>query len=66
MLTWAARGMPDSDVAKVLGTSPSTVGKHLENAYAKLGVHSRAEALGLRDVGPYGQGRRSPTDSSSA
>lgn len=47
VLTWAARGLSDCDVAKVLGTSPATIGKHLENAYAKLGVHSRAEALGL-------------------
>jgi len=45
--TWAARGMVDDQVAKVLGTSPTTVGKHLEHACANLGVHSRAEALAL-------------------
>lgn len=47
VLTWASRGLANDDVANVLGTSPATIGKHLENAYAKLGVHSRAEALGL-------------------
>ena len=58
VLTWAARGMTNDDVARVLGTSPSTVGKHLENAYVKLGVHSRAEALGVLAVsGPYGPRR---------
>lgn len=47
VLTWAARGLTNEDVARVLGTAPATVGKHLENAYEKLGVHSRAEALGF-------------------
>lgn len=47
VLTWAARGMSNCDVANVLGTSAGTIGKHLENAYAKLGVRSRAEALAL-------------------
>lgn len=47
VLTWAARGMSDHEVAQVLGTSPRTVDKHLEHAYEKLGVHSRAEALAL-------------------
>lgn len=47
VLTWVARGLANEDVARVLGTSPATVGKHLENAYEKLGVHSRAQALGF-------------------
>ena len=47
VLTWAAGGMSDEYVATVLGTSAGTIGKHLENAFVKLGVHSRAEALGL-------------------
>lgn len=47
VLTWAARGRTDHEVAQVLGTSPRTVDKHLEHAYEKLGVHSRAEALAL-------------------
>ncbi|MEO5985424.1 MAG: LuxR C-terminal-related transcriptional regulator [Candidatus Limnocylindria bacterium] len=47
VLTWAARGMANEEVAKMLGTSPATISKHMEHAYEKLGVHSRAEALTL-------------------
>lgn len=62
VLTWAARGLANDDVAKVLGTSSTTVGKHLENAYAKLGVHSRAEALGLVMLSaPRNSGRSRPS-----
>jgi DNA-binding CsgD family transcriptional regulator len=46
VLTWAARGASDARIAARLGLSPATVGKHLEHAYAALGVHSRAEAVG--------------------
>lgn len=46
IVTWAARGDSDSRIAARLGVSPATVGKHLEHAYAALGVHSRAEAIG--------------------
>ena len=45
VLTWAARGESDAAIGARLSLSPSTVGKHLEHAYAALGVHSRAEAL---------------------
>ena len=45
ILTWAARGESDATIAARFGMSPATVGKHLENAFAALGVHSRTEAL---------------------
>jgi len=45
VLMLACRGVSDEVIAERLGTSTATVGKHLEHAYAKLGVHSRAEAL---------------------
>jgi DNA-binding CsgD family transcriptional regulator len=45
ILSWAVRGASDSAIATRFGMSPATVGKHLENAFAALGVHSRTEAL---------------------
>jgi len=45
VLTWAARGRSDDAIAAMLGMAPATVGKHLEHAYEKIGVHSRTEAL---------------------
>lgn len=47
ILTWATRGISDAEIAGLLTISIGTVGKHLEHAYAKLGVHSRSEALAL-------------------
>jgi DNA-binding CsgD family transcriptional regulator len=46
ILTWAARGETDAEIAARLGIATATVNKHLEHAYAALGVHSRAEAIG--------------------
>lgn len=46
ILTWAARGATDTQIATRLGIAVATVRKHLEHAYATLGVHSRAEAVG--------------------
>lgn len=40
-----ARGMSNRRIAQALSISPHTVRKHLENAFAALGVHSRAEAV---------------------
>lgn len=45
VLTWAMRGEPDEAIGERLGLTTGTVGKHLDNTFAKLGVHSRAEAL---------------------
>ena len=33
-----------AEVARALGISPKTVGRHIENLYAKAGVSSRAAA----------------------
>ena len=41
---WIALGRRGTNVAAVMGISPRTVEKHLENAYAKLGATSASEA----------------------
>lgn len=44
VLSWAGRGHQNSEIAALLFISPATVRKHLEHAYAKLGIRNRAEA----------------------
>jgi DNA-binding CsgD family transcriptional regulator len=45
ILAWVARGKTNPEVAEILWVAPSTVRKHLENVYAKLGVRTRTEAV---------------------
>jgi DNA-binding CsgD family transcriptional regulator len=45
VLAWVARGKTNPEVAEMLWISPTTVRKHLENVYAKLGVHTRTAAV---------------------
>jgi DNA-binding NarL/FixJ family response regulator len=44
VLRLIARGKTNREVAKVLVVSPKTVGRHVENVYAKIDVSSRAAA----------------------
>jgi DNA-binding CsgD family transcriptional regulator len=44
ILAWVARGKTNPEIAETLWISPSTVRKHLENVYAKLGVRTRTAA----------------------
>ncbi len=44
VLLWIARGKSNRDIGEILGLSPRTVNKHLEQVYAKLGVENRASA----------------------
>lgn len=44
VLLWISRGKANRDIAQILGLSPKTVNKHLEQIYAKLGVENRAAA----------------------
>jgi DNA-binding NarL/FixJ family response regulator len=39
-----AQGRTNREVAQRLQISPKTVGRHVENVYAKIGVRSRAAA----------------------
>jgi DNA-binding CsgD family transcriptional regulator len=54
VLAWVARGKTNGEIAELLWLAPSTVRKHLENVYAKLGVNTRTAAvarfLGLIDA----------------
>jgi DNA-binding CsgD family transcriptional regulator len=54
ILAWVARGKTNPEIAELLWLAPSTVRKHLENIYAKLGVNTRTAAaarfLGLLEA----------------
>lgn len=45
ILSWVARGKTNKEIATSLLVKPSTVRKHLENVYGKLGVHTRTAAV---------------------
>jgi DNA-binding CsgD family transcriptional regulator len=44
ILAWVARGKTNPEIAQTLWIAPTTVRRHLENIYAKLGVHTRTAA----------------------
>jgi non-specific serine/threonine protein kinase len=46
VLRLLVEGHPNRDIGDLLSISPRTVGKHVENILAKLGVESRAAAVG--------------------
>jgi DNA-binding NarL/FixJ family response regulator len=45
ILSGIARGLSNQQLASALNIAESTVKRHLSNAYEKMGVHSRGEAL---------------------
>lgn len=45
ILAWVARGKTNAEIGEALWVSPGTVRKHLENAFAKLGVRTRTGAV---------------------
>ena len=45
VLDWVARVKTNVEIAQLLWLAPRTVGKHLENVYAKLGVSTRTAAV---------------------
>jgi len=44
VLFWLERGKSNADIGAILGIAASTVGKHLERIYPKLGVENRTAA----------------------
>jgi DNA-binding CsgD family transcriptional regulator len=59
VLAWVARGKTNGQIAELLWLAPSTVRKHLENIYGKLGVKTRTAAaarfLGVIDADGSGE-----------
>jgi DNA-binding NarL/FixJ family response regulator len=53
VLFWVARGKTNDEIATVLGIGLTTVKKHLESTYSKLGVENRttAAAMALEHLG---------------
>ncbi len=53
ILLWVARGKTNPEIATILGIGLTTVKKHLESTFAKLGVENRtaAAALALETLG---------------
>jgi DNA-binding CsgD family transcriptional regulator len=45
ILAFVAKGKTNKEIAAILLVSPHTVRKHLENAFAKLGAHTRTAAV---------------------
>ncbi|HEY9457862.1 MAG TPA: helix-turn-helix transcriptional regulator, partial [Gaiella sp.] len=45
VLGLVAEGLTNAEIASRLWISAGTVRRHLENAYAKLGVHTRTAAV---------------------
>jgi DNA-binding NarL/FixJ family response regulator len=51
VMTLLVEGLSSTDIAERLVITPRTVAKHIEHILAKLGVHSRGQAVAvaLRD-----------------
>jgi DNA-binding NarL/FixJ family response regulator len=47
VLEHVARGQTDAEIAAEIGIAPATVNKHLEQIYARLGVHTRTAAAAI-------------------
>jgi len=47
VLVWVAAGKSNRDISEILGISPRTVNKHLEQIFTKLGVENRASAAAI-------------------
>lgn len=50
VLSWLSKGKTNRDIAQILGLSPRTVDKHLEQIYSKLGVENRTAAAAVANT----------------
>jgi DNA-binding CsgD family transcriptional regulator len=55
ILDLVAEGKTNAEIAQRLWVAPGTVRKHLDNIYAKLGVHTRTAAALFRTGGSLGE-----------
>lgn len=44
VLLWISRGKSNREISEILGISPRTVNKHLEQVFEKMGIENRASA----------------------
>ena len=49
MLYWLTLGKTNRDISAILGLSPRTVNKHLEQIFQKMGVDNRTSAAVAAD-----------------
>lgn len=47
VLLWISRGKQNREISAILGISPRTVNKHLEQIFEKMGVENRASATAI-------------------
>jgi DNA-binding CsgD family transcriptional regulator len=45
VMHWIAQGKRNMELAVILGLSPRTIGKHVENAFHKLSANTRTAAV---------------------
>jgi DNA-binding response OmpR family regulator/DNA-binding CsgD family transcriptional regulator len=55
VLSWLSKGKTNRDIAQILGLSPRTVDKHLEQIYSKLGVENRTAAAAIAVNAKHGK-----------
>lgn len=68
VMVWLARGARNREIAQAMGLAPKTVKNHVNRIFAKLGAHTRVEAVlrwqqrdgAGRDLAPGGHGPRTP------
>ena len=53
VLHWVSKGKNNTDIAVIMGISLSTVKKHLEHIYNKLGVENRTSAVLVASQTPW-------------